>query len=87
MGVQPINNMTIQFNINSSVFVATADESELSFHHADRFVDYLYGSLDCITPDDVERYVNEHCHEELRVGLGERLMSHLLRCHNVPVKW
>ena len=81
--------MTIQFhlhfNISSSVFVATADKSNLSHHHADNFCSKFYGSLDCISPDDVERYVNEYCHEDLRVGLAERMMNHLLKCHNVPV--
>jgi hypothetical protein len=75
----------LQFNISSSVFIATAEKSELSFHHADRFCKTSYGILDRVGPDDVERYVNEHCHEDLRVGLAERLMNHLLLCHNVSV--
>jgi hypothetical protein len=41
----------LQFNISSSVFIATAEKSELSFHQ----------------------------------GLAERLMNHLLLCHNVSV--
>lgn len=85
--VQTISIMTIQFdlqfNITSSVFIATAPKSELSFHHADNFCNVFYGILDMVGPDDVERYVNAHCHEDLRVGLAERLMNHLLLCHNV----
>ena len=77
----------LQFNISSSVFIATATESNLSFYHADQFCIRNHGRLDCIDADDVERYVTENCHEDLRVGLAERMMNHLLKCHNVPVSW
>jgi len=73
----------LQFNISDYVFVATAKKSKLSFHHADLFCSVFSRRLDCIDADDVEQYVNEHCHEDLRVGLAERLMNHLLKCHNV----
>ncbi len=73
----------LQFNISEHVFISTPEKSGLSFHHADCFCSMFSRRLDCIDADDVEQYVNEHCHEDLRVGLAERLMNHLLKCHNV----
>ena len=73
----------LQFNITSSVFTATAPKSGLSSHHAENFCNVFHGTIDTVGADEVERYVNAHCHEDLRVGLAERLMNHLLKCHNI----
>lgn len=75
----------LQFSISDSLFIATSGKSGISYHHAEQFCTKFYGSLSCIDAYDVERYVNEYCHEDLRVGLAERMMCHLLKCHNVPV--
>lgn len=82
--------MTIQFdlrfNISSSVFIANADRNNIPHYEADKFIDFVYGNLDQVTPDDVERFVKKHVEDALQVSYAERIMNHLLMCHNVSIE-
>ena len=87
---QTHNDMTInfdlRFNISSTVFVANRDRNNLSFDHADNFIGDVFGNLDQVTPDDVERFVQNNVEDALQVSVAERIMNHLLMCHNVTVE-
>lgn len=79
-------NFDLKFNVNTSVFVASAPDSNLSFHHADGFINFAFGSITSgITPDDVEAYVTKSVAEYDRVRVAEALMNNLLACHNVSI--
>lgn len=77
-------NFDLKFNVCSSNFVATANDSMLSYFHADGFINFAFGHITSgITPDDVEAYVNKNVPQYDQVRVAEALMNHLLACHNV----
>jgi len=76
----------LRFNISSSVFIANADRNNIPHCEADKFIGFVYGNLDQVTPDQVERFVKKHVEDALQVSYAERIMSHLLMCHNVSIE-
>ena len=79
-------NFNLKFNVNISHFVATANDSELSYYHADAFMNFAFGNVTSgITPDDVEAYATKHVARYDQVRVAEVLMNHLLACHNVSL--
>lgn len=69
------------FNINSDVFVATANRSNLSNYDADKFTSVFFGRD--MTIDLVEEYVENYATIQTKETLAQALVDHLFFCNNV----
>lgn len=79
-------NFNLRFDISSTVFIANAHHNYISHDDANNFIDFVYGNLDQVTPDDVERFVKKYAPIGSQANLAEFIMNHLLMCHNITVE-